>query len=172
MKYCKKCRRLYADSEQNCTECKKHYALEPVEDDTTPVYLTSASGFELDRIQAALEDSSIPSASQPRAKALSADAVTGSDKTDRDILVPYSALDQARDVCIGIGAIKPDGEEPVVDEKDIEDAVDSEIDESQLISPAKRTTIKIVSAILLIVIACLVIWGTDFITGLIKGLFG
>ena len=38
-------------------------------------------------------------------------------------------------------------------------------------SPAKRTAVKIISAILLIIIACLVIWGTDFITGFIKGLF-
>ena len=171
MKYCKKCRRMYQDSEQFCTECKKHYPLDAIDDDTTPVYLTSASGFELDRIQAALEDSSIPSTSQAQPKSLSADAVTGSDISDRDILVPYAALDEARDVCIGIGAIKPEGEEVQIDEQDVEDAVDSDIDEAEMMSPAKRTTIKIVSAILLIIIACLVIWGTDAITGWIKGLF-
>ncbi len=171
MKYCKKCRRMYQDSEQCCTECRKHYALDTIEDDTTPVYLTSASGFELDRIQAALEDSSIPSTSQAQAKALSADAVTGNDKTDRDILVPYSALEKAREICIGIGAIKVEGEEEKVDEQDVEDAVNSEIDESEYMSPAKRTTVKIISAILLIIIACLVIWGTDFMTGWIKGFF-
>lgn len=172
MKYCKKCRRIYSDSEQNCTECKKHYPLFSLTDDTTPVYLMSASGFELDRVQAALEDSSIPSTSQPKAQVLSADAVTGSDKTDREILVPYAALESARDVCIGIGAIKPEGEEPVVEEKDVVDAVNSDLDEAELMSPAKRTTVKIVSAILLIILFCLVIWGTDFLTGFIKGLFG
>lgn len=171
MKYCKRCKRLFEDSEQFCPDCKKHYPLEDITDPNTPVYLTSASGFELDRIQAALEDSKIPSTSQPQAKALSADAVTGSDKTDRDIIVPFSALDEATDICIGIGAVKPEGEEAVVDEQDVENAADSEIDESEIMSPAKRTTIKIVSAILLIIIACLVIWGTDYITGLIKGLF-
>lgn len=95
MKYCSKCRRMYDDSEHNCTECRKHYALETLDDRTTPVYLTSASGFELDRIQAALEDGGIPSTSQAQEKALSADAVTGSDKSNRDILVPFNALDKA-----------------------------------------------------------------------------
>ena len=171
MKYCSKCRRMYDDSEHNCTECRKHYALETLDDRTTPVYLTSASGFELDRIQAALEDGGIPSTSQAQEKALSADAVTGSDKSNRDILVPFNALDKARDVCIGIGAIKPEGEEIKVEGQDVEDAVNSEFDESEIMSPAKRTAVKIISAILLIIIACLVIWGTDFITGFIKGLF-
>ena len=171
MKYCKKCKRMYNDSEQCCTKCKKHYQLETLDDQTTPVYLTTATGFELDRIQAALEDSGIPSTSQPQEKALSADAVTGSDKTDRDILVPFAALEEARDICIGIGAIKPDGEEAQIDDQDVEDAVNSDMDEYEEMSPAKRTTVKIISVILLIIIACLVIWGTDAITGWIKGLF-
>lgn len=171
MKYCKKCRRTFQDSEQYCTECKKHYPLEDLDDQTTPVYLTSASGFELDRIQAALEDSSIPSSTQAQAKSLSADAVTGSDKTDKDILVPYAAVEEARDVCIGIGAIKPEGEEVKIDEQSVEDAASSDIEEYEAMSPAKRTTVKIVSAILLIIIACLLIWGTDAVTGWIKGLF-
>lgn len=162
---------MYQDSEQCCANCKKHYQLNALDDQNTPVYLTTATGFELDRIQTALEDNGVPCTSQPQEKALSADAVTGSDKTDRDILVPYAALSKARDICIGIGAIKPDGEEVQIDEQDVEDAVDSEIDESEIMSPAKRTTVKIVSAILLIIIACLVIWGTDAITGWIKGLF-
>ena len=119
----------------------------------------------------ALEDSGIPSTSQPQEKALSADAVTGNDKTDRDILVPFAALEEARDICIGIGAIKPDGEEAQIDDQDVEDAVNSDMDEYEEMSPAKRTTVKIISVILLIIIACLVIWGTDAITGWIKGLF-
>ena len=106
-----------------------------------------------------------------KAKSLSADAVTGSDKTDKDILVPYAAVEEARDVCIGIGAIKPESEEVKIDEQSVEDAASSDIEEYEGMSPAKRTTVKIVSAILLIIIACLLIWGTDAVTGWIKGLF-
>ena len=171
MKYCKVCKRMYSDSEECCTKCKKHYLLDNIKDQNTPVYLTTATGFELDRIRAALEDGGIPSTSQAQAKALSADAVTGNDKTDRDILVPYAALEEARDICIGIGAINPDGEEVKIDEQDVEDAVDSDADEYEAMSPAKRTTVKIISAILLIIFACLLIWGTDAVTGWIKGLF-
>ncbi len=172
MKYCKKCKRLFGDSEQFCPECKKHYPLEALTDNNTPVYLASASNFELDRIQAALSDSGIPNATQAKPKSISAEAVTGSNNSEMDILVPYSALNAARDVCIGIGAIKIDGEETVVDAQNIDNAENSEPSEIEELSPAKKTTVKIISAILLIILFCAVIWGTDFITGLIKGFFG
>ena len=38
-------------------------------------------------------------------------------------------------------------------------------------APAKRATVKVVSAILFVIVAALVIFGTDAITGFIKGLF-
>ena len=38
-------------------------------------------------------------------------------------------------------------------------------------SPAKRTTVRIVSALLFIVLVALVIFGVDYIANLIKGLF-
>ena len=68
-----------------------------------------------------------------------------------------------------IGAIKPEGEEIKVDMSDVEQTAEG--DEEVDMSPAKRTTVKIISAILLILIACGLIWGTDAITGFIKGLF-
>lgn len=39
-------------------------------------------------------------------------------------------------------------------------------------SGAKRTTVKVVSAILFLLLVAAVIYGTDFITGFIKNLFG
>lgn len=38
-------------------------------------------------------------------------------------------------------------------------------------SPAKRTTVRILSALAIIIIACLLIWGVDWIMALVKGLF-
>ena len=44
-------------------------------------------------------------------------------------------------------------------------------EEEVMMSPAKRTTVKILSAILIIILFCLVIWGTDFLTGFLTGFF-
>ena len=92
-----------------------------------------------------------------------------SDRRSEYADIPFSAYQEAYDVCVGIGAIKPEGEEIKVDMSDVEQTAEG--DEEVDMSPAKRTTVKIISAILLILIACGLIWGTDAITGFIKGLF-
>lgn len=53
--------------------------------------------------------------------------------------------------------------------QDVENTAESE--EQVEMSPAKRTTVKILSAILIIILFCLVIWGTDFFTGFLTGFF-
>ena len=149
MKYCKKCKHIHEDKFDICTECRKPQQLYPIEDENTPVFLLSASGFEAQRVQSALESGGIPSDLAARKNNLSADAVTGSDINDKEI--------------------KPEGEEITVDMQDVENTAESE--EQVEMSPAKRTTVKILSAILIIILFCLVIWGTDFLTGFLTGFF-
>ena len=169
MKYCKKCKHIHDDKFDICTECRKPQPLYSIEDENTPVFLISASGFEIERIRSALESGGIPSDCAARKNNISADAVTGADLNDKDILVPFSAYEQAYDICVGIGAIKPEGEEITVDESDVERVASGE--EVVEMSPAKRTTVKIVSALMIIILFCLVIWGTDFLTGFFTGFF-
>ncbi len=166
MKYCKKCKHLYNDGEQACTSCKNQ-PLKEVEENT-PVYILSASGFELSRVRTALEDNGIPCDAVPQKHSFSAEAVTGYDSSECDLLVPYSAYEKAYDICVGIGAIESDAQ--VINEEVKQSEVKSAQEEFEEMSGVKRTTIRIVSAILLILIFCAVIWGTDYITALIKNL--
>ncbi len=156
---------MYNDNEEKCTECKK--PLYEIKDDTTPVYLLSATGFELDRVKAALEDNGIPCDSLRKKNTTSADAVTGFDTSEYYIVVPYSAYEKAYDTCVGIGAIKDD-EAKIIDEEVPYSESEEQFEE---MSSAKRTTVRIVSAILLVIIFAGVIYGTDFIMHFIKGLF-
>lgn len=169
MKYCKKCKHLHNDNEQTCSSCKKPLA--EVADDNTPVYILSASGFELNRVRTALEDNGIPCDTVAQKKNFSAEAVTGYDISEYDLLVPYSAYENAYDICVGIGAIKDEDAE-ILDEEVTENKnVKSAGEEFEEMSGVKRTTVRIVSAILLILVFCAVIWGTDFIVELFKNLF-
>ncbi len=168
MKYCKKCKRMYNDSEQTCSVCKKK-SLEEIKDKNTPVFLMSAGGFEKQRIIAALEDNGIPCDSIRHRQSTSVSAVLGDDALDADILVPYSAYEKAHDICIGIGAMN-EGEESIVIDEDLSEIKSEQTEEFEEMSPAKRTTVKIVSALLLILLFAAVIYGVDFLTGLIKGL--
>ena len=123
-------------------------------------FLVSASGFELERIQTALSDNGIPNDSKPQKRNFSASAVTGVDMSVRDIYVGESDYEKAYDLCVGIGAIKIEGE--------TEDEPPEEFEE---MSPGKRTAVRISSAALFILLAAAVIFGVDFFMGWIKGLF-
>lgn len=171
MKYCKKCKHIHNDTENLCINCKK--SLLEITDENTPVYLISADGFELKRIKAALEDCGIPSDSVAKDPKISAEAVTGFNYAESDILVPFSAYEKAYDVCVGIGAIKADGEEIIDGDVDVPTnsgakSIDEQFEE---MSGAKRTTVRVVSAILFLLLVALVIYGTDFIMEFIKNLF-
>jgi hypothetical protein len=166
MKYCSKCKHLHNDDEQNCNECK--CLLSDITDENTPVFILSAGGFELERIKTAFEDNQIPCYAVSQKKNLSADAVTGKSDIDSDLLVPYSAYEKAYDLCVGIGAIDKEDAEILADGISDNENIKSDDEEFEQMSSAKRTTIRVVSAILLIVLFCAVIWGTDFITALIK----
>ena len=129
-------------------------------------FLLSASGFELERVKTALSDNGIPNDSKPQKRNCSAKAVTGVDNSEQDIYVAESDYDKAYDLCVGIGAITPEGEEVVVQETDA-----PEEEQFEEMPEGKRTAVRIISAVLFILLAAAVIFGTDFITGWIKGLF-
>ncbi len=169
MKYCKKCKHLHNDNEQTCTSCKR--SLVEIENENTPVYILSASGFELTRVKTALEDNGVPCDTVAQKRNYSAEAVTGYDISEYDLLVPYSAYEKAYDICVGIGAFGDENAEIVEDEAGDGSDVKSATEEFEEMSGVKRTTVRIVSAILLILIFCAVIWGTDFIVEFFKNLF-
>lgn len=129
-------------------------------------FLLSASGFELERVKTALSDNGIPNDSKPQKRNFSAKAVTGVDNSEQDIYVAESDYDKAYDLCVGIGAITPEGEEVVVQETDA-----PEEEQFEEMPEGKRTAVRIISAVLFILLAAAVIFGTDFITGWIKELF-
>lgn len=171
MKYCTKCRKLYNDEDTACTQCKKG-RLETIEDESTPVYLCSGDLIERDRVTAALKDSGIPCDYRRKSATANSQLLTGMDLDGFDILVAYNMYEKAFDVAVGIGAIKLEGEEilPEEDKKDNE-KIDDGVEEFEQMSPSKRTAVRIISAILLILLFAAVIYGTDYIMGLIKSLF-
>lgn len=171
MKICPKCKKIYDESVGTCPDCKKQ--LKPIENKNTPVGVCVVSGVDRMRVHAALEDAGIPSGEQRVKGKVSAEAITGGDLSDVIITVPYQAYDKALDICIGIGV----ADENTIDEKTKEDIetkkeqYDKDIEEFEEMNPSKRTLVRIVSAILLILIFCGFIWGADWLIDFIKTLF-
>ena len=131
-------------------------------------FLMSASGFELERVRTALSDNGIPNDSKPQKRNFSAKAVTGVDISEQDIYVAESDYEKAYDLCVGIGAITPEGEEVTVQE---DDELLPEEEQFEEMPQGKRIAVRIISAVLFLLIAAAVIFGTDFITNWIKGFF-
>ena len=129
-------------------------------------FLVSASGFELERIRTALSDNGIPNDSKPQKRNFSAKAVTGTDISIQDIYVAESDYEKAYDLCVGIGAIKLEGEETILGEEEA-----AAVEEFEDMPSGKRRAVRIVSAILFVLLAAMVIFGVDAITGWIKSLF-
>ena len=136
-------------------------------------FLLSASGFELERIKTALSDNGIPNDSRPQKRNYSAKAVTGVDNMSiQDIFVAEEDYDKAFDLCVGIGAIKLDGEEQIIEEETpAETGVEPAVEEAEEMSSRKRIAIRVVSALLFVLLVAAVIFGTDFFTNWIKNFF-
>ncbi len=133
-------------------------------------FLLSASGFELERVKTALSDNGIPNDSKPQKRNYSAKAVTGVDMSEQDIFVAEKDYEKAYDLCVGIGAIKT-GEAVEILEDSTEEQPAEPKEEFEDMPQGKRTAVRIISAILLILVFASVIFFTDFVTGWIKSLF-
>lgn len=201
MKYCAHCCTLF-ERGAICPDCKRELKKEIKHSD--PVTVIRADGFERERIVAALRDNGVPCVEQFDKKERSADAVTGKLAAKVKIEVPFAALEQAKDILVGIGAVKLEGEKVLENESMPSGASDENSTKSfayshtprqqdvtqkktgkkkrkekepkpepqwEEMSRTKRNVVRIVSAILFIIVVALVIFGTDFITGLVKELF-
>lgn len=195
MKYCAHCGTLF-ERGAVCPDCGRELKKEMNQND--PVTVVRADGFERERIVAALRDNGVPCVERFDKKERSADAVTGKLAAKVKIQVPYAAMEQARDILVGIGAVKPDGEMALENESMPSGADDNQEKayhyshapkqgvqkkkkgkkkepkpepEWEEMSRTKRNVVRIVSAILLIIVFALVIFGTDYIAGIVKELF-
>lgn len=174
MKICPRCKRLHSDTYTTCTECKK--PLRGIESDNEDTYLVTAEGFEREHIRASLEDQGIPCVPRFRDDMYSSDEVTGKGTSLAEINVPFAAFPKAYDTCVMIGAIDP--EKPLPFDMEEAERLCRQIGEKNKdeikndMSPAKRTTYKVLGAVLFLLLVAVVVWGTDFLTAWIKGLFG
>ncbi len=172
MKYCKKCSAVFKSSSTPCPYCGR-----PLTEDIAPenwAAMALATGFELERIEAALKDADIPYTLKSPKKQMSMRALNTAPMENYHVLVPIFAYDDAYELLAGINALnfeqvtEPD-EEMLKEIESLRQKHNSEIDE---MSPRKRRLIKIFSAIAFIVILALVVFATDAVMVWVKQLFG
>lgn len=172
MYYCDSCKKIYKNNDSRCPDCRKK--LKKITDINEPVAIGVVGGTERAMLTGMLKDNDIPFIEQHvTPQGVSDDILTGYDVKLSNIivLVPYSALPKAYELSKNI-EINNSYIEELLDEigSDIEKAKKEK--EKPQMSSAKRTTIKIISAIVFLIIIALVVFGTDYVMGFIKSLFG
>ena len=174
MEYCKSCKALCFGDELPFDGCR-HKLLE-IKDINEPVRLCIVGGTERAMLRGMLKDADIPFEEvsvSPRG--VSNDIVTGYDVklSNVNVLVPYSALLKASELLGTIETLQ-NVNEPLLAkvEEDIGKYKAGTFSGDRQLSPAMRTTVKVVTAILFFILVAIVVFGTDKIIELIKGLFG
>lgn len=175
MKYCSECKKLYLGDDTLCTDCKKK--LKEISDINEPVLLCVIGGVDRSVVNGALADAEIPFVEQQYGKlGVVNETVTGYDAKLLNIAVhvPYSALPKAYEVIAGVGIEARFSDEVLEKAKsDIEKYKNGlNEDKDETMSNAKRTTVKVLSAIAFLILVALVVFGTDYVMELIKNLFG
>lgn len=157
MLYCKNCKRIFEGENKKC-KCKQKYIINSKLSPDIPVYLTTAVGFEKDRICAALKDAKVPFEEKLVKKSYGAlPVISGTTNSDINIYVPYEFLDEAEDIIMGVCTNLDKNEQNA-----------TQIDDYN--SPRNKL-IRIISLILFFIMLWAVVAGTDAVMNWIKSLF-
>lgn len=173
MKYCKVCKALCFGETLPFDGCK--HKLSETKDINEPIRLCIIGGTERAMLTGMLTDAEIPFVEENvQPQGVANELVTGYDVklSNISVVVPFSALPKASELLSTIETVKNEIE-PHMDEieAEITRLRTANTKEDKPMNPALRTTIKIITALLFLALVALVVFGTDALTGFIKGLF-
>ena len=174
MYYCKICKELCFGTELPYDGCK--HKLAELKDVNEPVRLCVIGGTERAMLSGMLKDAEIPFVEQnTQPMGLANEMVTGYDVklSNINMLVPFSALPEASELLSSIetveNKIEPHMEEIKAEISRLSDQGAEQ--EEKKMSPALRTTIKIITALAFLILIGVAVIGTDKITEWIRSLF-
>ena len=176
MNYCKSCKAVAYAYETVCPHCGKK--LTPVTDINEPVRLCVIGGTERAMLCGLLDDAGIPHLeSNVQPQGVANEIVTGFDVKLNNIavIVPFQALPEASELLSTIESME-NKTEPMMDEIKLHIERLKKQSSEKTMTPARRTTIKVITAVLFLILIAAVVLGTDAFTGWFtdwfKGLFG
>lgn len=165
MKYCEKCHRILKDSEVCTCGNDKPGDLKP----HSSVRVTSVKGSLRAIVEPALKDKGIPCEFfNPEMDVYTQYNPKINAETEYSLLVPFEFYSEAFEVCVGLGLAEPEDKAEVEESTQIssdDKTYDQRFEEA---SGVKRKSFQILWIILIIVAACLVIWGVDLVAALVK----
>lgn len=169
MKYCENCRQLLNDNEACVCGCTKQKDVTP----QSGVKISTVKGHLRAIVEPALMDKGIPfeffngemdiyNQYNPKVNA----------ETEYSLLVPFEFYNEAYDVCAGLGIADPDKKRKVDEATQLSEDNKTYEQRFEEATGTKRNKFQFIWIILFIIVACLLIWGIDFLAALIKSSMG
>ena len=168
MKYCTKCFEIVndtkacscgADSLKDCTK-------------DTSVKVTNVKGSLRAIAEPAFKEKGIPfQFYNPEKDIYTQYNAKVNAETDFSLLVPFEFYDEAFELCVTLGLAEPENKVQVdaSTQSKSENSYDQRFEEA---TGAKHKFFRILWIVIFIVVACLLIWGIDFIAALVKNSMG
>lgn len=168
MKYCSSCKSIIKEDVASCPECEA--SLENIED-TSTVTVGVVKGSAVSVLESALKSVGIPCRFEKTDGSVYNEYnAKVSAESDFKVLVPFEFYNKAFDVCEGFGFVSPEDRLIPEDETDTETKTETYNEKFEKATGVKHQTWQMMGIVIFIVLACLVIWGVDFIAAWIKGM--
>lgn len=160
LKYCPKCKKLFSEKGDTCL-CGIRLT-DKLKNDT-PVLLITSTNIEKDRISAILDDEKLPYSIQIKDDKSNVTSVPGFDTASYNFYVPYGFYKKSLDLVAAVSSVHlPDYYDklPVIEDQEWTE-----------MSPAKRNTVRLLSALAFAAVVWLAVTGVDVIAAFIKNFF-
>jgi len=167
MKYCSSCKRIITNDEEKCSLC--HRETEDIAYNST-VTVAVIKGVAVSVLEPALKDVGIPCRFEKKDGSIYNEYnIKVSAESDFRVLVPFEMYNKAFDVCRGFGFVKD--EDRLIPQDEDENTDNRSYNEKfEASTGIKHRTWQMGGIIAFIILACLVIWGVDFLAEWIKGM--
>ncbi len=165
MKYCADCKALIDDRETNCPACSKKLSEAEAE---SIVVLTKVKGRNVSTLEPLMKEKGIPCFFvSAEGQVYNSYNFKVAAESEQKLMVPMEYYSKAFDICLGMDLVKEEDRLFEAEEEEEEDSktYNEKFEEK---TGVKHSTWQLVWIVLFIVVACLVIWGIDFIAELIK----
>ena len=168
MKYCSSCKSIITEDIEKCHIC--HKSPEEIAPDS-PVTVAVVKGNVISLLEPALKDSGIPCCFEKKDGSIYNEYnIKISSESDFRVIVPFEMYNKAFNICEGFAFVKE--EDRLIPAEDNENEDNRNYNEKfEAATGVKHHTWQMLGIVAFIVLACLVIWGVDFIAEWIKGMF-
>ena len=165
MKYCADCKALIDEKETKCPVCSKELKKAEAEN---IVVLTKIKGKNVSTLEPLMKENGIPCFFvSTEGQVYNSYNFKTAAESEQNVMVPVEYYSRAFDICLAMDLVKE--EQRLFETEGIDNSESKTYNEKfEEKTGVKHSTWQFVWIILFIVVACLVIWGIDFIAELIK----